>query len=229
VTRLEDKQALEDARLVVESYEKKLPYVNGRACTTTELLLARALLRLAPSSCDRDAAIEAIEAARFECHDRFEELPEWFKEIWRRRLDYMVALKGAPRQPAAAPEPVAWRIRARGAKEWMYSADEHLSDSAWEAEPLYTAPLWSEAPQEWIPVSERLPKVEHITDGDEYSDVVLVHWPNGYIGNGQYGKKDGWMWCEQNASGIAYTDPTHWMPLPTAPRPEPMPEGRSRV
>lgn len=56
------------------------------------------------------------------------------------------------------------------------------------------------------------------TAGDaELSNIVLCHWPNGWIGLGQYASKDGWYWVEQDGGEQADADPTHWMPLPEAP------------
>jgi hypothetical protein len=70
---------------------------------------------------------------------------------------------------------------------------------------------------QWIKAGERLPKFTGIVPDDEFSDIVLVHWPNGWIGMGQYWRKTGWMWVEQDEGQPADADPTHWMPLPDAP------------
>lgn len=45
------------------------------------------------------AMTETVEAVKFEMHGRFDELPEWFKEIWNRRIEYTLAAA----QPAHAP------------------------------------------------------------------------------------------------------------------------------
>lgn len=47
---------LQQARDVIQSYERQEPYVNGRFATTTEIILARELLRLAASLPQKDEA-----------------------------------------------------------------------------------------------------------------------------------------------------------------------------
>lgn len=74
----------------------------------------------------------------------------------------------------------------------------------------------------WIKTSERLPEV--FAQGDDIpdrgSEIVLAHWPNGWIGTAQYWEGDGgWFWVEQDDAQEADADPTHWMPLPAAPTP----------
>ncbi len=71
------------------------------------------------------------------------------------------------------------------------------------------------APQ-WISASTP-PEFTGIVPDDEFSDEVLVHWPNDTIGIGQFWRKDGWYWVEQDEGHQADADPTHWMPLPQPP------------
>ena len=66
-----------------------------------------------------------------------------------------------------------------------------------------TIAAWNRRPNQWIPVSERLPKV------DKYGDIgVLVHMDDGFISTATYDKNNGWeLWADAG-------EVTHWMPLP---------------
>ena len=59
---------------------------------------------------------------------------------------------------------------------------------------------------QWIPVSERLPKV------DKYGDInVLVCMDDDFIASATYDKNNGWeLWAESG-------EVTHWMYLPEPP------------
>jgi hypothetical protein len=61
--------------------------------------LANMALR-SPAPLSATAAMtETVEAVKFEMHGRFDELPEWFKEIWNRRIEYTLAAAPAPAEP----------------------------------------------------------------------------------------------------------------------------------
>jgi hypothetical protein len=70
--------------------------------------------------------------------------------------------------------------------------------------------------QRWIPVSERLPEAEsHHVSAD-----VLAIWDAGDCRHGiaYYDHEDG-RWLDPTGSFEEYDcEPTHWMPLPEAPR-----------
>ncbi len=68
----------------------------------------------------------------------------------------------------------------------------------------------------WIK-AEQLPPYTNTADPAQLSDIVLCHWPNGWIGTGQYDSKDGWYWIEQDSGEPSDAAPTHWMPLPNKP------------
>lgn len=71
----------------------------------------------------------------------------------------------------------------------------------------------------WIPAHEPPPTREQ-APGAIGSDIVLAHWPNGWIGLAQLWIDDGvvsWFWVEQDEGQLADADPTHWMPLPAPP------------
>lgn len=77
-------------------------------CGGSFALAYRAMLAAAPVAATGaqeavlDGVAAAVAVAVFECGDRFNELPEWFREIWDRRIAY--ALNAAPQPAASAPE-----------------------------------------------------------------------------------------------------------------------------
>ncbi len=77
---------------------------------------------------------------------------------------------------------------------------------------------------QWIPVSERLPEIDYTQP--EYSWSVNVMTSDGkhvrqlrYISNGYAVTAKGRLPRFEEISGkLAYTTPTHWMPLPAPPK-----------
>ena len=70
--------------------------------------------------------------------------------------------------------------------------------------------------QEWIPVTERLPKKD---------ESVLVYFDSGNMAVGFWYDKDEWItfwqiWTDDGWLADADFMPTHWMPLPTPPKGE---------
>jgi len=70
-----------------------------KACEEMGRVFMTAYRKALPSA--TAAMTETVEAVKFEMHGRFDELPEWFKEIWNRRIEYTLAAAPAPAEPVA--------------------------------------------------------------------------------------------------------------------------------
>lgn len=71
-----------------------------------------------------------------------------------------------------------------------------------------------ERPQDWIPVSERLPKIDE-ENCWKASDVVLVCLANGVMHMGFYCEDKKWRFCESGEAKEPFAfDVIAWQPLP---------------
>jgi len=85
--------------------------------------LANMALR-SPAPLSATAAMtETVEAVKFEMHGRFDELPEWFKEIWNRRIEYTLAAAPAPAEPVGTPWRDCVMLECRSACDCLWNND----------------------------------------------------------------------------------------------------------
>lgn len=112
-------------------------------------------------------------------------------------------------------EPVAWTEKCEITNmqaTWLYLRG-FPNNSQGRDIPLYTAPPASVIEDGWIPVSERMPEREvdvQVYCSDKKEQMV------GYM---ERNEKDGWFrFASLPNGGGVYCKPTHWQPLPAAPK-----------
>jgi Protein of unknown function (DUF551) len=112
-----------------------------------------------------------------------------------------------------AQEPVAYVVALKGRPISMTVPVNRIDElAAMHNAPLYAAPVAVQAVPAWLPI-ESAPK-----DGTEFLGLRGNKIANAY----KVQHDDCEMWCFGGSSGdveiAPYTKPTHWMPLPAAPK-----------
>lgn len=114
-------------------------------------------------------------------------------------------------------ESVAWRYELK-ASEYTFAEKRYLNETyAPRPTALYTAEQLAEAYEAWK--REATPEWQPIETAPRGVLEILLRSPNGKISNGYWGQecnrgKGAWVWP------YVKSEPSHWMPLPAAPKGE---------
>lgn len=176
----------------------------------------------APAQDERDSVITHIELCITNLKAEHQTNPRVIAEVL-----YNIGYSRATRPAQTEQQPVGYQFQDREGVWKQFMSEKHyedtLADGTWPIRAIYAAPIAQAAPQReqsgWISVEDRLPEpgrygARVMCWGEGWSQPREMKWAANTSAKTEAGRRPRW---EETYGRLAFSAPTHWMPLPAAP------------